>query len=130
VAGVAPAVVPAEPKPAVQIFGYRDSRPTQQAIRFFRERRIGVTFVDLAQRPLARAELQRFTQKFGAIQLLDETSRAYRDAGLSYMRLDEANAFDRLLTDPRMLKLPLVRSGNNLSIGTDESAWRGWLAQP
>ena len=121
--------MPAEPRLTVQIFGYRDSRPSQQANRFFRERRVGVTFVDLAQRALARGELNRFTQKFGAIRLLDETSKPYRDGGLEYLRLDEADAIERLLTNPRLLKLPLVRSGNNLSIGLDESAWRGWLSQ-
>ena len=75
--------MPAEPQLSVQVFGYRDSRSTQQAIRFFRERRVTVTFVDLAQRPLARGELQRFSQKFGAIRLLDEESRAYRDSRLT-----------------------------------------------
>jgi arsenate reductase-like glutaredoxin family protein len=120
--------VPAEPRLTVQIFGYRDSRPTQQAIRYFRERRVAVTFVDLSQRPIARGELQRFTQKFGALRLLDETSKPYRDAGLAYLRLDETQAFDRLLINPRLLKLPLVRSGNNLSMGADDSAWKGWLS--
>ena len=121
--------MPAEPRLEVQIFGYRDSRPTQQAIRFFRERRVGVAFVDLAQRPLARGELLRFSQKFGALRLLDEATKTYRDMGLAYLRLDEADAFDRLLANPRLLKLPLVRSGNSVAVGTDESAWRGWLAQ-
>jgi arsenate reductase-like glutaredoxin family protein len=120
--------VPADQAPSVQVFGYRDSRPTQQAIRFFRDRRIAVSFVDLAQRPLARAELQRFSQKFGALSLLDETSKPYRDAGLSYLRLDEIDAFERMLADPRLLKLPLIRSGSWVAIGSDESAWRQWWA--
>ena len=120
--------MPAEPQLSVQIFGYRDSRPTQQAIRFFRDRRVAVTFVDLAQRPLARGELQRFSQKFGAIRLLDEESRAYRDSGLGYMRLDEVDVFERELVNPRLIKLPLVRSGSSLSVGADENSWRGWLS--
>jgi len=122
--------VPAEPRLTVQIFGYRDSRPTQQAIRFFRERRVAVTFVDLAQRPLARGELQRFRQKFGAVSLLDEEGKAYREGGLGYMRLAEADIFERELSNHRLLNLPLVRSGNQLTVGVDEAAWRSWLAQP
>jgi arsenate reductase-like glutaredoxin family protein len=121
-------VVP-ETKVAVQIFGYRDSRTTQQAIRFFRERRVSVAFVDLSQRAIARGELQRFTQKFGALRLFDETSKAYRESGLAYIRLDETDAFDRLLTNPRLLKLPLVRFGSSVAIGADETVWRGWLTQ-
>lgn len=111
----------------VQVFGYRDSRPTQQAIRFFRERRIALSFVDLDQRPLARGELQRFSQKFGARAMLDETSKPYRDGALGYMRLDENDAFERLLANPRLMKLPLVRAGSRLSIGAAEPTWRTWL---
>ena len=119
--------MPADASFSVQLFGYRDSRPTQQAIRFFRERRAALTFVDLAARPLARGELLRFSQKFGANALLDDTSKAYREAGLDYMRLDEDEAFDRQLANPRLIKLPLVRAGNRLSIGADEPTWRDWL---
>jgi arsenate reductase len=114
---------------SVQIFGYRDSRPTQQAIRFFRERRVAITFVDLAQRPLARGELQRFSQKFGAHALLDTAGRSYRDAGLAYMRLAESEIAERLLIEPRLLKLPLVRAGNLLTVGRDEGGWRELLGR-
>ena len=121
--------MPAEASLSVQAFGYRDSRPTQQAIRFFRERRIPLVFVDIANRPIARGELQRFSQKFGALALLDEASPAYRDAGLGYMRLDEKDAFERALLNPRLLRLPLLRAGNRLSIGADEKTWREWIGQ-
>ena len=120
--------VAADSKVTVQVFGYRDSRPTQHAIRFFRERAVALSFVDLDGRPLARGELQRFSQKFGAPALLDEQSRTYRAAGLGYMRLDDDDVFERLLANPRLLKLPLVRSGNNLIVGVDESGWRKLLA--
>jgi arsenate reductase (glutaredoxin) len=121
--------VPADPTLSVQLFGYRDSRPTQQAIRFFRDRGVALSFVDLDRRPLARGELQRFGKKFGARALLDEESKAYRDAGLEYMRLDESEAFERLLDNPRLIRLPLARVGARLSFGADEIAWRALLKQ-
>lgn len=119
--------MPTEPGFSVQVFGYRDSRPTQRAIRFFRERRIPLAFVDIAQRPIARGELQRFSQKFGALALLDPTARAYASAGLGYMRLGDTEAFEKALANPRLIKLPLVRAGTRLTIGADESTWRSWL---
>jgi arsenate reductase len=119
--------VPADATFSVQVFGYRDSRATQQAIRFFRERRVGLTFVDLDHRPIARGELQRFSQKFGVRALVDENSRAYREFGLEYMRLDESETFERLLANPRLIKLPLARVGTRLSIGADVETWRNWL---
>ena len=56
--------------PIVQLFGYEDSQPTRAALRFFKERRVVVHFVDLKQRPIAAGELRRFTQKLGAANLL------------------------------------------------------------
>lgn len=120
----------AEAPDSVQLFGLRDSRPTQHALRFFRERRVPVAFVDLARRPLARAELSRFIQKFGVRDLLDTSGRAYSDAGLAWLSLDDDALGERLLAEPRLLRLPLARSGGRLSIGADEAAWRGWLARP
>lgn len=122
--------MPADPSFSVQLFGYRNSRPTQQAIRFFRDRGVALTFVDLDRRPLARGELQRFSQEFGARALVDETSRSYREAGLEYIRLEESDAFERLLANPRLIRLPLARAGARLSFGADEIAWREWVRAP
>ena len=87
-----------------------------------------VSFVDIDKRPLAAAELRRFTDRFGAAALLDVDSKAYRKANLAYLRLDGAETFERLLADPGLLVLPLVRYGNDLTAGVDEETWRRWHA--
>jgi len=111
-----------------QVFGLRDSRATQRALRFFSDRRINVTFVDLARKPIAVAELRRFTQRFGANAMFDADSAAFRDAGLGYLSMDEDQAFERLIANPKLMRLPLIRAGADLSVGLDEAAWRRWLA--
>jgi arsenate reductase-like glutaredoxin family protein len=111
----------------VQIFGHDRDAGTRAAQRFFKERRIAIHQVDLTRKPIARGELARFVQKLGARALLDETSKAYREAGLGYMRLDEAGIVERLLATPALLRLPLVRFGNEVSAGRDEAAWKAWL---
>jgi arsenate reductase (glutaredoxin) len=111
---------------SVQVFGFDDSQATRQALRFFKERRMGVAFVDLARKPIARGELRRFVDRLGARALLDETSRAYRDGGLAHLRMDDAEIVDRLLADNRLLRLPLVRSGNEVTAGRNEAAWTRW----
>src|SRR4029077_12961910 len=117
----------ADSAPTVQVFGYEDSQPTRAALRFFKERRVSVHFVNLRQRPIAPGELRRFTDRLGAAALLDPTSRPYRDQGLQYLRLDEAGIVDRVLADPRMLRLPLARHGNEVTAGPAEPTWRVWL---
>jgi arsenate reductase-like glutaredoxin family protein len=97
------------------------------ATRFFKERRVRIHQVDLTRKPIARGELRRFVDRLGARSLLDETSRAYQDGGLGYMRLDDAEIVERLLATPALLRLPLVRFENDVATGRDETAWKRWF---
>ena len=116
--------------PTVQLFGYEDSQPTRAALRFFKERRVEVSFVNLRQRPIAPGELRRFVERLGAVALLDPASKPYGDQGLQYLSLDAAGVVDRVLANPRLLRLPLVRHGNDVTAGHAEAEWRAWLAPP
>ena len=110
----------------IQVFGRNDSRETRRAQRFFKERRMSISFVDLKKRPPAPGELKRFAQKFGARALLDEGSKAYKQANLGYLTMGDAEILERVATDPKLLRLPLVRYGNELTIGVDEETWKRW----
>ena len=114
--------------PNVQIFGVKDSRPTRAAERFFKERRIAIQMVDLKVRPMAAGEIRRFIQRFGLAALVDSGGKAYADAGLKYLRLSEAEMLGRIEGEPKLLRLPLVRSGNQLSVGQDEAGWKAMAA--
>lgn len=116
------------PGPGVQVFGTPDSQTTRAALRFFKERRIDVHFVDVGRKPMAPAELRRFIDKLGARAVADETSKAWRDSGLAYLRMDDLELAERLFNDQRLLKLPLVRVGAGVAAGRDDSAWKALLA--
>jgi len=111
----------------VQVFGLDSDKATRAAIRFFKERRIAIHQVDLRRKPIAAGELRRFVERLGATALLDVDGPAYREAGLAYMRLDETEITERLLADPRLLRLPLVRFGNEVSAGKAEETWKAWF---
>jgi arsenate reductase (glutaredoxin) len=119
--------VPTKRMPDIQVFGRDDSSDTRAALRFFRERRIVVHYVDLRKRPIAPGELRRFTERLGGRALLDEGSRAHQDAGLAYLSLDDAGVTQRLLADARLLRLPLVRHGHEVTAGKAEATWAAWL---
>ena len=113
--------------PDIQVFGFENDPATRAAQRFFRERRVVVSFVDLRKRRIAPAELRRFVERLGAAAVIDETSRAYREGGLAYLSMDEAGIIERLLADARLLRMPLVRHGNEVTAGRAEGVWSGWL---
>jgi arsenate reductase-like glutaredoxin family protein len=114
--------------PSVQIFGHDRDAGTRAAVRFFKERRIAIHQVDLTRKPIARGELRRFTDRLGARAVLDETSKAYLDAGLGYLRMDDGEIVERLLATPALLRLPLVRFGNEVAAGRDEAVWKRWFS--
>ncbi|HEY5519418.1 MAG TPA: ArsC/Spx/MgsR family protein [Candidatus Limnocylindrales bacterium] len=111
----------------IQVFGRRASRDTHKALRFFSERRIAVSFVDLAIKQMAPTELRRFSSRLTVRALLDERARAYSELGLAYMRLSDEDVFERVLGNQALIRLPLVRSGTDVSVGYDETAWKSWL---
>lgn len=43
------------------------------------------------------------------------------------MSFEPGELFERLLADQQLLRLPLVRAGDRLTIGPDESGWSGLL---
>jgi arsenate reductase-like glutaredoxin family protein len=111
----------------VQIFGTKKSADTRKALRFFSERRIKTHFVDLNERAASPGELKRFAQKFGVHALVDRDSRTFADLGLEHARLSDERWLDRLVDEPLLLRMPLVRHGNALTIGSAEEDWKRWV---
>jgi arsenate reductase-like glutaredoxin family protein len=111
----------------VQVFGRKDSRETQRALRFFKERRVPIAFVDLAVRPMAPTELRRFADRLGAEALVDRDGKRFHDQGLAWLRMDERDLLRRLLEDQGLLRLPLLRRADGVVVGVDEVAWKGLL---
>jgi len=112
----------------VQIFGIRKSADTRAALRFFAERRVKTHFVDLNERAAAPAELRRFAQKFGVPALIDRDARRFTELGLGTALLSDERWLEKLALEPLLLRMPLVRHRQQLTVGTAEETWRAWVA--
>ncbi len=112
----------------VQVFGFKDCQDTRKTLRFFSERRIPVHFVDLKERPASKGELRRFADKYGAAALIDKTSPRFKALGLHVSGDSPQRQVERALTEPRLLKTPLVRIDQRVTIGYAPDDWAGWLA--
>jgi len=114
----------------VQIFGLKKSAETRKAIRFFSERRIRAHFVDLTERMIAEGELQRFIQRFGIEGVLDRSGKRFEQLGLRHATMSDGRWVDKLLLEPGLLRLPLVRKlgqPSGVSVGDAESDWKNWI---
>ena len=112
----------------VQVFGVKKNADTRKALRFFAERRIKTHFVDLNERPASLGELRRFVQKFGLDRLIDRQSARFEELGLRHARLTDERWLEKLSQEPLLLRTPLVRNGNALTIGLAEQDWKSWTA--
>jgi arsenate reductase-like glutaredoxin family protein len=112
----------------VQVFGFKDCQDTRKALRFFSERRIPVHFVDLEEKPASKGELRRFADKHGAAALIDRAASRFKALGLHVSGDSPERQLTRALVEPRLLKTPLVRVDQRVSIGYVPDDWTAWLA--
>lgn len=113
----------------VQIFGIKKSSDTRKALRFFSERRIRTHFVDLDERAMSEGELQRFVQRFGLDALIDRNSKRYEELGLRQAQPSQSRWLSRLVEEPRLLVMPLVRRLGQppaVTVGLAEDSWKEW----
>jgi arsenate reductase-like glutaredoxin family protein len=113
---------------SVQIFGVKNSAATRAAERFFKERGIAIHFVDLKIKPMSPGEIKRFIDKFTLTGLVDSDGKAWIDAGLKYMKLSDAELLAKIERNSALLRLPLIRCANRLSVGQDEAVWKAMVA--
>jgi arsenate reductase-like glutaredoxin family protein len=113
----------------IQVFGVMNSADTRKALRFFAERRVKTHFVAVNERALSPGELNRFVQKFGLEGLIDEESKRYAELGLRHARFSDERWLERLVDEPLLLRMPLVRNGNALTVGLAERDWKAWTTR-
>ena len=113
----------------VQIFGTHKSADTRAALRFFSERRIRTHFVDLNEKAASPLELERFARKFGVQALIDRSTKRFAALGLATAPLTDTRWLEKLALEPLLLRQPLVRYQNDLTIGAAPDTWKAWVAK-
>jgi arsenate reductase-like glutaredoxin family protein len=111
----------------VQVFGVRKSADTRAALRFFAERRVKTHFVDLDEREPSPRELERFARKFGVQALIDRDSKRFAQLGLHSAQLTDTRWLEKLAAEPLLLRMPLVRWQQELTVGADPERWTQWI---
>jgi|SRR5690606_9605033 len=113
----------------VQVFGVQNDANVRKALRFFKERRVRVHFVDFKQRAPSAGELKRFFQKFGEDTMIDRDAKRFAALGLQTAYYGAERWMEIAADEPTILRMPLVRHGKDLSVGLDEETWRAWTGR-
>lgn len=112
----------------VQIFGTKNDANTRKALRFFKERRINVHFVDFKVKAPSKGELRRFVQKFGADAVIDREAKRFLALGLQTAYYGDDRWLEIATEEPLILCTPLVRQENQVTVGLAEDTWKEWAA--
>jgi arsenate reductase-like glutaredoxin family protein len=113
----------------LQIFGTKKCNDTRKAERFFKERRVTLQFIDLAQKGPSPGELRKIAAAVGgADKLMDREGKRYLDRGLKYAAPTGPRIEQMLVDDPLLLRTPIVRAGDRATVGLAVEVWQTWLA--
>jgi arsenate reductase-like glutaredoxin family protein len=111
----------------VQLFGTRKCADSRKAERWFKERRVPVSFIDLNERGLSPGELKSVAAQVGIEALIDRDGTRYRDRGLKFAAPTGARIEQMLLDDPLLMRTPIVRRGRAATVGFQPDVWTEWL---
>ena len=108
----------------IQIIGTRKCRDTRKAERFFKERQIPFHFRDLNIKGVSKGELNNITRVIQIEELLNKEGKQYKKRNLEFKVYSTE---DELLNDPLLLKTPIVRNGNLVTLGYQPEVWNDWI---
>jgi arsenate reductase len=111
----------------VQIFGTKKCQETRKAERWFKERGVKFQAIDLAQKGMSAGELRSVAARVGGMEaLIDRDGKRYVDKGLKYAAPTGPRIEQILLDDPLLLRTPIVRNGQQATLGYLPDVWKEW----
>lgn len=109
----------------VMLYALKRDFEVQKAERYFKERRIPYTFVDLKKHRLGAREIELFAGQVGLDALIDKTGRAFAESAIRFSS-DKNLILEALMAQPALLRAPIVRNGRQVSVGFAPDVWAGW----
>ena len=110
----------------IQIFGTKKCNDTKKAQRYFKERGIKFQFIDLSEKEMSKGEFRSVSQKVGVINAMINENCKDKDALALVKYISEDEREEKLLANQQVLKTPIVRNGNQASIGYAPEIWKSW----
>ncbi len=107
----------------IQIFGRSKCFDTKKAERWFKERRIKYQLIDIDRYGMSRGELTAVKNAVGLDALLNEKAADY--SLVQYLAYD-ADKFEKLFEEPKLIRTPVVRNGKQATVGYAPEVWSQW----
>lgn len=108
----------------IQIFGSKKCFDTQKAERYFKERKTQYQYVDILRFGLSKGELKSVSTAVGIANLINPR---IQKSNFSTMSMTATSSWEeKLLTNPKLFKTPIVRNGKKATVGYRPEIWADW----
>ena len=109
----------------IQIYAAKKNFDVQKAERYFKERRIPFQSLDLKKHRLGEREIRLMLNAAGMENLLDREDKRVKEHPACYYDRAEL-LIPAIQENPWLLKTPIVRNGNQITIGFQPEIWDLW----
>ncbi len=110
----------------IQIFGTKKNFDSKKAERYFKERGIKYQFIDMKEKGMSKGELNNVKQAVGGLDaLIDENSKD-KDLLALLKYISDEDKEEKVLDNPQIIKVPVVRNGKKATIGYCPDVWKEW----
>ena len=109
----------------IQIYAAKKNFDVQKAERYFKERRIPFQSLDLKKHRLGEREIRLMLNAAGMENLLDREDKRVKEHPACYYDRAEL-LIPAIQESPWLLKTPIVRNGNQITIGFRPEIWDLW----
>ena len=109
----------------IQIYCGKRNFDTQKAERYFKERKIPFQILDLKKHRLGEREIRLIIASIGFEDMIDRTDKTVREHPACYYDRAEL-LIPAIQENPWLLRLPIVRNGNQMTTGYRPEIWKTW----
>ena len=109
----------------IQIYCGKKNFDAQKAERYFKERRIPFQALDLKKHKLGEREIRMMISAIGIEKLIDRDDKKVKEHHACYYDREEL-LIPAIQENPWLIRVPIVRNGNKMTIGYQPDIWAQW----
>ena len=109
----------------IQIYCGKKNFDAQKAERYFKERRIPFQALDLKKHKLGEREIRMMISAIGIEKLIDRDDKKVKEHPACYYDREDL-LIPAIQENPWLIRVPIVRNGNKMTIGYQPEIWAQW----
>jgi arsenate reductase len=110
----------------IQIFGTKKCNDTRKAERFFKERGIKYQFIDMKEKGMSKGEFNSVAQANGGMDNMINWDGKDKDMLALIKYIADDDKLEKVLENPQVIKIPVVRNGKQSTLGYLPDVWKNW----